>query len=80
MDEELRYLREDLLEIGCSEEEISDAERLLRAGSDEAFIKQMRKYRCSLMNDEMHKCGRNIDKIDLLIRRSLLLSKKCRKG
>ena len=74
MDEELRYLREDLLEIGCSEVEIAEAQRLLQAGSCEELIKHLRKCRCTLM-DEMHRCGRKIDRMDHLIRRSLRNSK-----
>ena len=74
MDEALRYLRDDMLEIGCSAEEITDAERLLQTESYEALIKHLRKCRSSLM-DEMHKCGRKIDRIDDLIRRSVEIAK-----
>ena len=74
MDEELRYMREYLLEIGCSAEEIEAAERLLAAGNYEDLTKHLKKCRCSLL-DEMHKCGRKIDRIDLLIRRSLQIEK-----
>lgn len=74
MDEDLRHLREDLLEVGCSEGEITEAERLLQAGSFDDLIKHLRRCRCALM-DEMHKCGRKVDRIDYLIRRSLQISK-----
>ncbi len=74
MDDRLRRLRDDLHEIGCDQAEIADAERLIQAGDDEALIKHLRKCRCSLL-EEMHACGRRIDRMDQLIRRSEQIAK-----
>ena len=73
MDEQLRRLRESLTEAGCSREEIADAERLMRAGSREALVRHLRKCRCSLL-EELHECGRKIDRIDHLIRHTEQIS------
>ena len=68
MEETVRHLRECMEEIGLSREEISGAERLFQAGRYDELTKLLRKYRCTLL-DEMHVCGRKIDRADLLIRR-----------
>lgn len=68
-DEGLRQMCEDMLEIGCSRDEIAAAERLYRTASYDELIKHLKRCRCSLL-EEMHECGRRVDRLDKLIRRS----------
>ncbi len=74
MDEQLRRLRESMLEIGCGQAEIAEAERLFCTASRAELTKHLKKCRCALL-EEMHECGRRVDRMDQLIRRSEHMTK-----
>ena len=74
MGEELQRLREDLAAIGCSCGEIADAQRLFEAGSFDELARHLRKCRCDLM-EQMHECGKRIDRVDYLIRQTKQIAK-----
>ena len=56
-----------LSEIGLSQDEISVAERLNKAGKCDDLKKYLRICRCDLM-DELHSSQRKVDSLDYLIR------------
>ena len=56
-----------LSEIGLSQDDISAAERLNKAGKCDDLQKYLRLCRCDLM-DEMHHTQKKVDNLDYLIR------------
>lgn len=56
-----------LSEIGLTQDEISTAERLNKAGNTDDLKKYLRICRCDLM-DEMHHTQKKVDNLDYLIR------------
>ena len=69
MDEGLLQLREGLRAAGCGPAEIAQAERLFQAGRFAELKTVLRKRRCALL-EQLHDCGRRIDRMDLLIRQT----------
>lgn len=69
MDEQLFQLRDGLAAAGCGAEEISQAERLFQAGRFSELKTVLRKRRCALL-EQLHDCGRRIDRMDFLIRQT----------
>ena len=69
MDEQLFQLRDGLAAAGCGAEEISQAERLFQAGRFRELKTVLRKRRCALL-EQLHDCGKRIDRLDLLIRQT----------
>ena len=69
MDEQLFLLRDGLAAAGCGAEEIAQAERLFQAGRFSELKTVLRKRRCALL-EQLHDCGRRIDRMDLLIRQT----------
>jgi len=64
---EMKTLIENLTDNGCSRGGVSRAKALYEAGDIDGLIKQLRKYRCSLV-EEMHDSQRKVDRMDYLIR------------
>ena len=60
-------LKATLREIGLSQDEISVAEGLNKAGKYNDLQKYLRVCRCDLM-DELHSSQRKVDSLDYLIR------------
>ena len=69
MDEGLLQLREGMFAAGCGAEEIAQAERLFQAGRFAELKTALRKRRCALL-EQLHDCGKRIDRMDLLIRQT----------
>ena len=69
MDEGLLQFREGLRAAGCGPAEIAQAERLFQAGRFSELKTVLRKRRCALL-EQLHDCGRRIDRMDLLIRQT----------
>lgn len=69
MEEELSRLCDQLAAMGCSREEIADAEVLRRSGRFGELARHLRKCRCGLM-DRLHECARRVDRMDHLIRQA----------
>ena len=69
MDEGLLQLREGMLAAGCGAEEIAQAERLFQAGRFAELKTALRRRRCALL-EQLHECGKRIDRMDFLIRRT----------
>ena len=64
---DLKRLKQNLSDAGCSSETAGDIIRMYEVGNMESAMLLMRKDRCRLM-EEMHKCGRKVDCLDILIR------------
>lgn len=64
---DLKRLKQNLSDAGCCSETTEDIIRMYEAGNMENALLLMRKDRCRLM-EEMHKCGRKVDYLDILIR------------
>lgn len=62
-------LRDGLLAAGCGAEEIDRAGRLFRAGRYAELKTLLRIRRCALL-EQMHDCGKRIDRMDDLIRQT----------
>ena len=60
-------LRQTLSDAGCPLQTAGEIVRLCEKGMTGDAIRLMRKDRCRLM-EEMHECGRKVDRLDLLIR------------
>ena len=67
MNEQLECLLDGLTGVGCTKEEIRDAERFIEAGSLVDLAKHLRRCR-ALMLDEMHESQKRVDRMDYLIR------------
>lgn len=67
MDEELGKLVSILSDTGCEQEIVETARRLFLAGQAKELIRQLRLYRCSLM-DTLHESQKRVDRLDYLIR------------
>ena len=65
----LDKLKASLKDAKCSENEISEIEKLLCSGNEKDAIHKMKLARCSKL-DEMHDCCRQIDCLDYLIRQT----------
>ena len=66
---ELDKLKENLKDAKCSEQEITEIEKLLCLGNGQEALRKMKVARCSKL-DEMHDCCRQIDCLDYLIRQT----------
>ncbi len=66
-DMDLRQLKQSLSDAGCLSETADDIIRMCEAGNMKSALLLMRKDRCRLM-EEMHKYGRKVDCLDILIR------------
>lgn len=64
---DLKRLKQNLSDAGCCSKTVGDIIRMYEAGNMESALLLMRKDRCRLM-EEMHKCGRKVDCLDILIR------------
>lgn len=60
-------LRQTLSDAGCPLQAAGEIVRLCEKGMTGDALRLMRKDRCRLM-EEMHECGRKVDRLDLLIR------------
>ena len=69
MDEGLLQLRDGLRVAGCGPEEIALAERLFQAGRFAELKTALRRRRCALL-EQLHDCGKRIDRMDFLIRQT----------
>ena len=69
MEEQLKDIIAGLSDLGCGREELSTAERLIRAGRPEELVKHLRRCRCELM-DRLHESQRRIDRMDYIIRQT----------
>ena len=66
---DIEKLKRDLAEIGCSAAESDQIARLCESGNVKDVLQIMKKNRCRLM-DELHECGRKVDFLDFLIRKT----------
>lgn len=64
---DLKRLKQNLSDAGCSDTAAKDIIRMCEAGDMEGTIRIMKKDRCRLM-DELHESGRRVDCMDFLIR------------
>ena len=64
---ELERLKQNLYDAGCGSGSAEDIIRMYEKGDMKAALQMMRKDRCRLI-EEMHKCGRKVDRLDILIR------------
>ena len=64
---DLKRLKQNLSDAGCSDTAAKDIIRMCEAGDMEGAIRIMKKDRCRLM-DELHESGRKVDCLDFLIR------------
>ena len=69
MDEELEKLVSTLSDTGCGQDITETVERLFLAGQLKELVRQLRLYRCSLM-DALHESQKRVDRLDYLIRRT----------
>jgi hypothetical protein len=60
-------LRQTLSDAGCPLQAAGEIVRLCGMGMTSDALRLMKKDRCRLM-EEMHECGRKVDRMDLLIR------------
>ena len=64
---DLKRLKQNLSDVGCSREVAGNIVRMCEAGNMEDALRIMKKDRCRLM-DELHESGRRVDCMDFLIR------------
>ena len=69
MENALDQIRLTLYDAGCTEGEIQKALLLYQAEGAEALLRQLRKCRCSRM-EELHESQRRVDRLDYLIRQT----------
>ena len=65
---ETEQLMQGLIDSGCPAGTAELICSLMRAGEHEKMIRQMKKHRCTLM-EEMHESQKKVDRMDYLIRR-----------
>jgi HD superfamily phosphohydrolase len=65
--ENMEWLKQGLFEVGCSEAAAGEIIYLYENGNCEEALRQMKKQRCSFV-EEMHKSQRRVDRMDYLIR------------
>ena len=64
---DMKRLKQNLSDVGCSGTAAKDIISMCEAGNMEGAIRIMKKDRCRLM-DELHESGRKVDCLDFLIR------------
>ena len=63
----LERIKQNLSDVRCPEETARNILRMCEVGNMDGALQMMKKDRCRLM-EEMHECGRKVDRLDLLIR------------
>ena len=69
MENALEQIQLTLHDAGCTEDEIRNAIRMYQAEGADALLRQLRKCRCSRM-EELHESQRRVDRLDYLIRQT----------
>ena len=69
MENALEQIRLTLHDAGCTEGEIQKALLIYQAEGAAALLRQLRKCRCSRM-EELHESQRRVDRLDYLIRQT----------
>ena len=69
MENTLEQICLTLRDAGCTEDEIRDALRIYQSDDATSLLRQLRKCRCSRM-EELHESQRRVDRLDYLIRQT----------
>ena len=63
------HIKQNLSDAGCRDELITEIMTLCERGHVREAMQKMKSDRCRLI-DELHECGRKIDRLDYLIRQT----------
>ncbi len=63
------HMKQNLSDAGCRDELIAEIMTLCEGGHVREAMQKMKSDRCRLI-DELHECGRKIDRLDFLIRQT----------
>ena len=63
------HIKQNLSDAGCRDELITEIMTLCEGGHVREAMQKMKSDRCRLI-DELHECGKKIDRLDYLIRQT----------